>query len=255
MLELHSVSKTFHPGTANERRAIDRLDLSVGQGEFLVVVGGNGSGKSTVMNAVAGVFPVDEGRIRIGGRDITRLAEHARAVHIGRVFQDPMLGTAPDMTIADNLALAMRRGKRRGLRPGIGRRERGYYESMLARLELGLETRLNTRVGLLSGGQRQALTLLMAVMKTPALLMLDEHTAALDPKTARRVLKLTDFLIREQGLTALMVTHNMADALRYGDRLVMLEQGRVAFEAQGEEKRALTPAALMERFKGRDVVV
>lgn len=248
MLRLSHIRKTFHPGTANEHLALDDLSLTVQPGEFLVIVGGNGSGKSSLLNAVSGVFPLDSGRISIDGDDVTALPEHARARYIGRVFQDPMMGTAANMTIGENLALAARRGKRRGLRSGLPPREAEEFRQALSTLELGLEDRMETKAGLLSGGQRQALTLLMATLRKPSLLMLDEHTAALDPKTAARVLSLSDRLVRQYGLTTLMVTHNMMDALRYGDRLVMMEEGRVVFEASGQAKQSLTAADLLERF-------
>lgn len=248
MLELRSLQKTFHPGTVNARVALAGVDLELREGDFVTVIGGNGAGKSTVLNAVAGTFPVDAGQILVGGRDITHLPEHARAKLLGRVFQDPMMGTAPTMQIVENLALAARRGERRGLRWGITKGEQARYRELLAGLGLGLEDRMTTRVGLLSGGQRQALTLLMATLRKPQLLLLDEHTAALDPKTAAKVLELTDRLIAENGLTAMMVTHNMRDAIAHGNRLIMMEGGRIVYDVSGEKKRNLTVEALLSRF-------
>ena len=315
MLRLESISKTFNPGTANETLALDNLSLSLNKGEFVVVIGGNGSGKSTTLNAIAGVFPVDEGKIilddaddatvvreykykwmnylyklvTLPGRilkdlkrrisnylrrvlqgskykwaqdlgslfkeptlnteiDMTMLPEYKRATYLGRVFQDPMLGTATDMTIEENLAVALRRGKKRGLRKGVPKSEREFYREALKQLDLGLENRLTNKIGLLSGGQRQAITLLMATIKKPKLLLLDEHTAALDPKTAAKVLELSDKLIRRDNLTTLMVTHNMKDAIQYGDRLIMMDAGRIIFEASGEEKRALSVKDIIEKF-------
>lgn len=248
MLELRNLQKTFHPGTVNARVALAGVDLELREGDFVTVIGGNGAGKSTVLNAVAGTFPVDAGQILVGGRDITHLPEHARAKLLGRVFQDPMMGTAPTMQIVENLALAARRGERRTLRWGITKGEQARYRELLAGLGLGLEDRMTTRVGLLSGGQRQALTLLMATLRKPQLLLLDEHTAALDPKTAAKVLELTDRLIAENGLTAMMVTHNMRDAIAHGNRLIMMEGGRIVYDVSGEEKRSLTVEALLSRF-------
>lgn len=248
MLRVENVCKTFHAGTAAERRALCGLDLLMAEGEFLVVIGGNGSGKSTLLNAVAGVFPVDSGRIELGGEDITNLPEHRRAHAIGRVFQDPMRGTAASMRIEENLALAARRGQKRGLRAGITDRERKGFRDALSQLELGLEDRLDARVGLLSGGQRQAVTLLMATLAKPRLLLLDEHTAALDPRTAKTVLRLSDKLVRSHGLTTMMVTHNMTDALQYGDRLVLVDEGRIAYDVRGAQKAALDVADLLKRF-------
>jgi len=248
VLELCDVYKTFHPGTVNEKKALCGLNLRLGPGEFVTVIGGNGAGKSTLLNAVAGVWPVDAGRVRIGGRDVTGLPEYRRAAFIGRVFQDPMLGTAPDMQIGENLALAARRGQKRGLRRGLTRAERGEYRDRLAALGLGLEDRMTVRAGLLSGGQRQALTLLMAALRKPELLLLDEHTAALDPRTAALVLALTDRLIAENGLTALMITHNLRDAIAHGTRLIMMQEGRIILDLAGEEKRRLTADDLLRRF-------
>ena len=236
MLELINISKTFNPGTVNEKLALDRLSLTIKDGEFVTVIGGNGAGKSTMLNAVAGVFFVDDGRIIIDGNDVTRLEEHRRAKYIGRVFQDPMMGTAASMGIEENLALANRRGQFRGLKWGITHKERQFYKEQLATLGLGLENRLTTKVGLLSGGQRQALTLLMASLKKPKLLLLDEHTAALDPKTAAKVLEATEEIVRRNNLTTLMITHNMRDAINHGDRLIMLYEGRIAVDASRGEK-------------------
>ena len=248
MLELSAVSKTFFPGTVNARTALSQVDLSIADGEFVTVIGGNGAGKSTLLNAVAGTYPIDAGRIVLAGQDITRWPEHRRARLLGRVFQDPMRGTAPTMQLDENLALAARRGQRRGLRWGLEKGERENYRALLSELNLGLEDRLSAKVGLLSGGQRQSLTLLMATLKKPQLLLLDEHTAALDPKTAETVLMITDRLVRAHRLTTLMITHNMRDALRLGDRLIMMKEGRVALDVRGEEKAKWTVGALIERF-------
>lgn len=248
MLNIENIRKTFNPGTANETQALKDLSLSLAPGEFLTVIGGNGSGKSTMLGAVAGVFPVDGGRIVVDGADLTALPEHKRAKMIGRVFQDPLRGTAAGMTIEENLALAARRGQRRGLGRGLRQTERQAYREALAQLDLGLENRMTAQVGLLSGGQRQALTLLMATLQSPKVLLLDEHTAALDPKTAKKVLELSEALVRRQHLATLMVTHNMRDAIRYGDRLVMMEEGRIVFEAQGDAKSKLTPVEMVRRF-------
>ncbi|MCL2324083.1 MAG: ATP-binding cassette domain-containing protein [Actinomycetia bacterium] len=248
MLVCKNLSKTFYPGTANERRALCNVNLSLRRGEFVVIIGGNGSGKSTLLNVVSGAILSDAGRIYIDKQDVTFLAEHKRARLIGRVFQDPMLGTAASMTIEENLALANRRGKTRGLGSGVTRTERVQFREMLRPLELGLEDRLTARVGLLSGGQRQALTLLMASLRDPKVLLLDEHTAALDPKTAAKVQEISLQLVREHKLTTMMVTHNMGDALRFGDRLIMMQEGRIVFEAQGPEKQALTVPDLVEKF-------
>ena len=249
MLELIGLYKTFNAGTVNEKRAIDGLDLTLEDGDFVTVIGGNGAGKSTTLNLIAGVFPADQGTIRLNGKDITRLPEHKRAKYLGRVFQDPMRGTAADMQIVENLALARRRGKRRGLAWGVTKDEKAEYPELLARLGLGLETRLDAKVGLLSGGQRQALTLLMATLTEPKLLLLDEHTAALDPKTAAKVLELTEEIISERKLTALMVTHNMTDAIRLGNRLIMMADGRVIYDVSGDEKKSLTVPDLLRKFE------
>ncbi len=248
MLEIRNLWKTFNAGTVNEKIALSGLDLTLHDGDFVTVIGGNGAGKSTMLNAVAGVFPIDQGTITIDGADVTALPEHRRAPFIGRVFQDPMMGTAATMQIEENLALAARRGKHRGLRTGITRAEREGYREQLKILELGLEDRLTTRVGLLSGGQRQALTLLMATLQRPKLLLLDEHTAALDPATAAKVLSLTDKIVNENHLTTLMITHNMTDAIRHGNRLIMMNEGRIIFDIAGEEKQKLTKADLLQKF-------
>ena len=248
MLEVKNISKTFNPGTINEKHALTNLSLSLNDGDFVTVIGGNGAGKSTLLNAVAGVWPVDGGAVMIDGMDVTGMPEYKRAKYIGRVFQDPMMGTAPNMQIEENLALAYRRGKKRGLRWGVTAAEREFYREKLATLGLGLEDRLTAKVGLLSGGQRQALTLLMASLQTPKLLLLDEHTAALDPATAQKVLELSDRIISENKLTALMITHNMSDAIRHGNRLIMMDRGRIVLDISGEEKRRLTKADLLARF-------
>ena len=249
MLELKNISKTFNPNTVNEKLALDGISLHLKEGEFVTVIGSNGAGKSTMLNAIAGVWPVDSGQIIIGGHDVTSLSEHKRARYIGRVFQDPMLGTAPTMQIEENLALASRRGKHRGLRIGITRAEREEYREKLKILGLGLEDRLTSRVGLLSGGQRQALTLLMASMEKPKLLLLDEHTAALDPKTAAKVLETTNEIVTRDGLTTVMITHNMKDALRLGNRLIMMDSGRIIYDVSGEEKQKLQVSDLLAKFE------
>ena len=248
MLELIGLYKTFNAGTVNEKRAIDGLDLTLEDGDFVTVIGGNGAGKSTTLNLIAGVFPADQGTIRLNGKDITRLPEHKRAKYLGRVFQDPMMGTAATMGIEENLALANRRGKARSLRPGITSQERQVFRDQLATLGLGLENRMTSKVGLLSGGQRQALTLLMATLKKPELLLLDEHTAALDPKTADKVLQLTEEIVARDKLTTLMVTHNMKNAIQYGNRLIMMDAGRVVVDIRGEEKKNLSVRDLLEKF-------
>ena len=248
MLKLESVSKTFYSGTIHEKRALQELNLHLAPGEFVTVIGGNGAGKSTLLNAVAGVWPVDGGKILIDCVDVTALPEHKRAAFIGRVFQDPMMGTAPNMQIEENLALAMRRGKKRGLRWGVTKAEREEYHERLKILGLGLENRMEDKVGLLSGGQRQALTLLMASLQKPKLLLLDEHTAALDPTTAAKVLELSDQIIAENKLTALMITHNMRDALTHGNRIIMMHEGRIILDISGEEKKKLTKKDLLDRF-------
>lgn len=249
MLDVKNICKTFNPGTVNEKTALAGVSLHLDDGDFVTVIGGNGAGKSTLLNAVAGVWPVDSGSISIGGTDVTHLPEHKRAKYIGRVFQDPMMGTAATMQIDENLALAMRRGQRRTLRIGISRPEREGYREMLKILDLGLEDRLTSKVGLLSGGQRQALTLLMATLQKPRLLLLDEHTAALDPKTAAKVLDATERIVGKDHLTTLMITHNMKDAIAYGDRLIMMYDGRIAIDVSGEEKKKLTVRQLLELFE------
>ena len=233
MLDLQHISKTFNPGTVNAKTALRDLSLTLHEGDFVTVIGGNGAGKSTMLNAVAGSFSVDTGRIMIDGTDVTHLPEHKRAAFIGRVFQDPMMGTAPTMQIEENLALAARRGQRRGLKWGVTNAEREEYHEKLKMLGLGLEDRMTAKVGLLSGGQRQALTLLMASLKRPKLLLLDEHTAALDPTTAAKVLELSDKIVEENGLTAMMITHNMTDSIRHGNRLIMMNEGRIILDIAG----------------------
>ncbi len=249
MLELKNVHKTFNPGTVNEKHALDGLSLTLEDGDFVTVIGGNGAGKSTMLNAVAGVWPVDAGTITIDGENITGLSEYQRAKYIGRVFQDPMTGTAATMQIEENLALAARRGKKRSLRSGITREEREQYHELLKMLDLGLENRMTSKVGLLSGGQRQALTLLMATMQKPKLLLLDEHTAALDPKTALKVLTLSNKIVEENHLTTLMITHNMKDAIKYGNRLIMMHEGHIIYDVRGEEKKKLKVADLLAKFE------
>ena len=248
MLELNHVYKTFNPGTINAKTALQDLCLTLNDGDFVTVIGGNGAGKSTMLNAVAGTFAVDAGTIAIDGKDVTHLPEHKRARFIGRVFQDPMMGTAPTMQIEENLALAARRGKRRGLAWGITRAEREEYREKLKTLGLGLEDRMTSKVGLLSGGQRQALTLLMASLRRPELLLLDEHTAALDPATAAKVLELSDRIVAENHLTAMMITHNMRDAIIHGNRLIMMNAGKIILDISGEEKKQLTKEDLLARF-------
>lgn len=249
MLKIDNIRKTFNPGTINEKVALAGVNLSLEEGDFVTVIGGNGAGKSTTLNAVAGVWPVDSGKIYIGGDDVTRLSEHKRAKYLGRVFQDPMTGTATTMSIEENMAIAGRRGDRRGLSWGITRKERDTYRELLATLNLGLEDRLSSKVGLLSGGQRQAITLLMSAIKKPKLLLLDEHTAALDPKTAAKVLEISDRIISEYHLTAMMVTHNMKDAIAHGNRLIMMHEGKVILNISGEEKKKLTVEDLLHQFE------
>lgn len=248
MLEVKNVTKIFNAATINEKVALNGISLTLQDGDFVTVIGGNGAGKSTLLNAVAGTYPVDEGNIVIDGVDVTKMPEHKRARFIGRVFQDPMTGTAADMWIEENLSLAMYRGKRRGLGWSINAADRAEFKELLKTLDLGLENRLSTKMGLLSGGQRQTVTLLMATMQKPQLLLLDEHTAALDPKTADKVLSLTEELVAKNKLTTLMITHNMRDALRLGNRIIMMHEGRIIFEASGEEKKKLTVADLLEKF-------
>lgn len=248
MLEVKDIWKVFNAGTVNEKQALRGVSLTLNDGDFCTVIGGNGAGKSTLLNAVAGTWPVDGGTISIGGVNVTHLPDYKRAPYIGRVFQDPMLGTAPTMQILENLALAARRGQRRGLRWGVNKAEKDRYQEMLKNLDLGLEDRLTSKVGLLSGGQRQALTLLMASLKKPKLLLLDEHTAALDPKTAAKVLELSDRIVAESQLTTMMVTHNMKDAIQHGNRLIMMYDGKIVIDVSGEEKKKLTVPQLLELF-------
>ena len=249
MLEVKGIYKTFNPGTVNEKHALNGVNLTMEDGDFITVIGGNGAGKSTLMNAIAGAWPIDEGTILIDGANVTHLPEHKRAAFIGRVFQDPMMGTAATMGIEENLALAKRRGKLRTLMPGIKKAERDEYRELLKTLGLGLEDRLTSKVGLLSGGQRQALTLLMATLIKPKLLLLDEHTAALDPKTAAKVLNATDRIVSKDHLTTLMITHNMRDAIAHGNRLIMMHDGRIILDIRGDEKQKLTVEDLMHEFK------
>lgn len=249
MLEIQNIHKTFNPGTINEKVALNGVNLNLNPGDFVTIIGGNGAGKSTTLNAIAGVWNVDEGKIVIDGVDITKLSEHKRALHLGRVFQDPMTGTAATMSIEENMAIAARRGERRGLGWGITKKEREAYKEALKELDLGLEDRLSSKVGLLSGGQRQAITLLMAALKKPKLLLLDEHTAALDPKTAAKVLAISDKIIKEHQLTAMMVTHNMKDAIAHGNRLIMMHEGKVIYDVSGEDKKKLKVADLLAKFE------
>lgn len=249
MLKIKNVKKTFNAGTINEKKALNGINLHLEPEDFVTIIGGNGAGKSTTLNMIAGVYPIDSGTIVLDGVNISRLPEHARAKYLGRVFQDPMRGTAADMEIQENLALALRRGEKRGLRWGISKEEKEQYKKLLTRLDLGLEDRLSSKVGLLSGGQRQALTLLMATLKKPKLLLLDEHTAALDPKTAKKVLDLTEEIVNENHLTALMVTHNMKNAIRLGNRLIMMHEGRIIYDVRGEEKKQLEVSDLLKKFE------
>lgn len=249
MLTLTNLYKTFNPGTINEKTVLNGLNLELHSSDFVTIIGGNGAGKSTMLNMIAGVHFADEGAITLDGVDITKLQEYKRAKYLGRVFQDPMLGTAADMEIEENLAMAFRRGKKRGLGWGISKAEKEQFIELLKTLDLGLDTRLTSKVGLLSGGQRQALTLLMATLKSPKLLLLDEHTAALDPKTARKVLELTEQIIDKNSLTALMVTHNMKNAIQYGNRLIMMHEGRIIYDVSGEEKKKLQVSDLLARFE------
>lgn len=249
MLELRNVTKVFNPGTVNEKVALNNFSLTLEDGDFVTVIGGNGAGKSTMMNAIAGVWLVDEGQIIIDGEDVTKLPEHKRAKYLGRVFQDPMTGTAATMNIEENLALAKRRGKSRTLKSGITKKEREEYKELLKILDLGLEERMTSKVGLLSGGQRQALTLLMATLQKPKLLLLDEHTAALDPKTAAKVLDTTELIVNRDKLTTMMITHNMKDAIAHGNRLIMLMDGRIILDIKGEEKSKLTVEQLLHKFE------
>lgn len=249
MLKLENIYKTFNPGTINEKKALNGLNIQLNEGDFVTVIGGNGAGKSTMLNMIAGVYPVDSGSVIIDGTDVTKMPEHKRAKFLGRVFQDPMMGTAADMEIVENLALANRRGKAKTIKWGVNQKETAHYKEILASLELGLEERLTSKVGLLSGGQRQALTLLMATLKKPKVLLLDEHTAALDPKTAKKVLDITQKIVAENNLTTIMITHNMKDAIRIGNRLIMMNNGKIIYDVSGEEKKNLTTAQLLEKFK------
>ena len=249
MLKLENINITFNKNTANERKALQHIDLDVADGDFVTVIGSNGAGKSTLMNVISGSYEADTGKIFLDGKNITHLKEHQRARTIGRLFQDPLRGTAPNMTIEENLGLAYSRGKRRSLTIGIRKKDVSVFRERLKELDLGLEDRMKMPVGLLSGGQRQALTLLMATIVTPKLLLLDEHTAALDPKTAENVLQLTDKLVAEHNLTTLMITHNMRDALRFGNRLIMMDAGRIIYDVKGEEKKQLTVADLLQKFE------
>ena len=248
MLKIKNLQKTFNPGTVNAKTALKGFDLTIHEGDFVTVIGGNGAGKSTMLNAIAGVWKPDYGTIEIDGVDVTNMPEHKRARFLGRVFQDPLKGTAPDMEIAENLSIAARRGTRRRLIRGCTRRDREEYRRELAQLGLGLEERLSAKVGLLSGGQRQAVTLLMATINTPKLLLLDEHTAALDPKTAAKVLEITDRIVEKDHLTTLMITHNMKDAIAHGNRLIMMHEGRIIIDVRGEEKKKLTVEDLLAMF-------
>jgi putative ABC transport system ATP-binding protein len=250
MLKLTDVCKTFNAGTVNEKVALDHLNLTLEDGDFVTVIGSNGAGKSTALNLIAGTYPADRGTIMLDDIDLTKMPEHKRAHYLGRVFQDPMMGTAPDMQIEENLSMAARRGSRRGFKWYISQDEREKYREMLKDLDLGLEDRMTSKVGLLSGGQRQALTLLMATLKKPKLLLLDEHTAALDPKTAAKVLELSDRIVAENKLTTMMVTHNMKDAIAHGNRLIMFHAGKIVIDVRGEKKMKLTAADLLQYFEG-----
>ena len=249
MLEIKNVHKTFNKGTINEKKALNGVDLKLQPGDFVTVIGGNGAGKSTMLNMIAGVYPIDQGTILLDGKDISDLPEYKRAYMLGRVFQDPMMGTAAGMEIQENMAMAYRRGKRRGLSWGITKKEKKMFKEKLATLDLGLEERMTSKVGLLSGGQRQALTLLMATLKKPSLLLLDEHTAGLDPKTAKKVLDLTEKIVAKDNLTTLMVTHNMKDAINIGNRLIMMNEGRVIYDVSGQEKKNLKVPDLLKKFE------
>lgn len=249
MLKIENISKVFNAGTVNEKVALDGLSLTLESGDFVTVIGGNGAGKSTLLNSVAGTYSVDEGKIFIDETDVTKLPEYKRAKYIGRVFQDPMVGTAADMWIEENMALAMKRGKKRGFSWAIKNADRKHFKELLSQLDLGLENRLSTKVGLLSGGQRQAITLLMASMNQPKLLLLDEHTAALDPKTAAKVLDITNKIVEQNNLTTLMITHNMSDAIKHGNRLIMMSDGKIILDIKGEEKKNLTVGDLLKKFE------
>lgn len=249
MLEIKNVKKTFNKNTINEKKALNGINLQLNEGDFVTVIGGNGAGKSTTLNMIAGVYPIDSGRIEIDGVNISRYPEYKRAQYIGRVFQDPMMGTAAGMEIQENMALAYRRGKGRGLAWGIRQSEKSYYQEALKKLDLGLENRMTNKVGLLSGGQRQALTLLMATLQKPKILLLDEHTAALDPKTAKKVLEITEEIVGEQNLTTMMITHNMKDAIQIGNRLIMMHEGKIIYDISGEEKNQLEVEDLLRKFE------
>ena len=249
MLTIDNISKTFNKGTINEKLALDNLSITINDGDFITVIGGNGAGKSTMLNAICGTISVDVGSIVLDDKDITKLGEAKRAKYLGRVFQDPMMGTCADMSVEENLALAIRRGKKRSLKWGMPKKDREDFVSALEKLDLGLEERLSSKVGLLSGGQRQAITLLMATLNRPELLLLDEHTAALDPKTAEKVLKLTKQVVEDGNITTLMITHNMQDAINYGNRLIMMNAGKIIYDVSGEEKKNLTVKALLEKFE------
>ena len=254
ILKLSGITKTFNPGTVTEKKAIQGIDLELEDGDFVTVIGGNGAGKSTLLNIIAGVHYTDTGSIELDGKNLTGKPEHYRAQFLGRVFQDPMMGTAANMEIEENLAMAMRRGKKRGLAWHIKNEEKEFYREKLSLLDLGLENRMTAKVGLLSGGQRQALTLLMATLQKPKLLLLDEHTAALDPKTAKKVLELTEEFVSKDKLTTFMVTHNMKDAIHYGNRLIMMMDGKIVYDISGEEKKKLTVEDLLEKFNASGVV-
>jgi putative ABC transport system ATP-binding protein len=249
MLSMQKVSKIFNVGSVNERLALNNVTLHLSPGEVVTVIGGNGAGKSTLMNIIAGVYPLDSGHINIGGQHIESLPEHRRAAYIGRVFQDPLLGTAASMTIEENLAMALKRGNKRGLCWGIKQKDRNLFREHLSLLELGLENRLTAKVGLLSGGQRQALTLLMATLVPPKLLLLDEHTAALDPHTGQKVLELTETIVKKYQLTTLMITHNMEDALRIGSRTIMMHEGQIILDIKGSKRQNTSIGELLTMFK------
>ena len=249
MLEIKNVHKTFNKGTINEKKALNGVNLHLDPGDFVTIIGGNGAGKSTTLNMVAGVYPIDQGTIILDGKDISDLPEYKRAYMLGRVFQDPMMGTAAGMQIKKNMAMANRRGKKRGLSWGITKKEKEMFKEKLQMLDLGLEDRMTSKVGLLSGGQRQALTLLMATLKKPSLLLLDEHTAALDPKTAKKVLDITEKIVARDNLTTMMVTHNMKDAINIGNRLIMMSDGKIIYDVKGEEKKKLKVADLLQKFE------
>lgn len=255
MLEISNLSKTFNKNTIHEKIALDHINLTLKEGDFVTVIGGNGAGKSTLLNAICGAWNIDAGKILLDGINITNMADYKRAKFLGRVFQDPMMGTAGEMEIAENLAIANRRSKRRTLRWGMKKQEKANYQTLLAQLDLGLENRLTSKVGLLSGGQRQALTLLMATLQKPKLLLLDEHTAALDPKTAAKVLEITDRIVSEKNLTTIMITHNMKDAIAHGNRLIMMNEGKIIADISGTEKEKLTVEDLLRMFENSGTTV